>query len=417
MAAYGRTNRAASKTALVAILWAVAIFAATPLCAEPQPTPGLTGDVSTPLNDFGLRLLHALTDGGGKNVMVSPLSVSLALAMTYNGAAGDTRIAIAKTLGAASLTDEAFNRNNRSLLDAIEKADPAVRMEVANALWTQSGFPINPDFLKLNRDFYDASVESLDFMSNPQNAVDTINAWVNENTHAKIPKILSDVSRATVVVLTDAVYFKGHWSVPFDVKMTETRTFHLQSGAMVKAPMMIQTGEYPYFENDVFQAIRLSYGNGRFVMYVFLPRKPGGLPDLLRALDQPHWREWTGKLGERKGRIVLPKFESTYSQRLDDALKSMGMDIAFHEKADFSRIHPPPPPLLISEVEHKTYVKVDEEGTEAAAATSVGIVALSVLVRPPPFEMVVDHPFFCAIAEQQSGALLFGGVVTDPTQR
>jgi serpin B len=191
----------------------------------------------------------------------------------------------------------------------------------------------------------------------------------------------------------------------------------LQSGANVNAPMMIQTGEYPYFENDVFQAIRLSYGNGRFAMYVFLPRKPGGLPDLLRALDQPHWSEWTGKLVERKGRIVLPKFESTYSQRLDDALESMGMDIAFNEKADFSRIHPPPPPLLISEVEHKTYVKVDEEGTEAAAATSVSVIAMSVVASPPPFEMVVDHPFFCAIAEQQSGAFLFGGVVTDPTQR
>jgi len=137
----------------------------------------------------------------------------------------------------------------------------------------------------------------------------------------------------------------------------------------------------------------------------------------MRTLDQPHWSEWTGKLGERRGRIILPKFESTYSQRLDDALESMGIDIAFHEHADFSRIHPPPPPLRITEVEHKTFIKVDEEGTEAAAATSVGIVAMAVVVSPPPFEMVVDHPFFCAIVERQSEALLFAGVVTDPTQR
>jgi len=187
-------------------------------------------DVSTPINDFGLRLLRTLTDGSGKNVVVSPLSVSLALAMTCNGAAGDTRTSIAKTLGAESLTDEAINRNSRLLLDMVEKADPEAQMEVANALWTQSGFPIDPDFLKLNRDYYDASVESLDFEGNPRNAANTINAWVNDKTHAKIPEILRDVSRETVVVLTDAVYFKGRWSMPFDKNKTETRTFHLRGG-------------------------------------------------------------------------------------------------------------------------------------------------------------------------------------------
>jgi len=417
MAASGRTNRAALGAALVAILCAGMISGATPRSAEAQPAPGQTADVSTPVNDFGFRLLRTLTDGSGRNVIVSPLSVSLALAMTYNGAAGDTRTAIAKTLGAASLTDETFNRNNQSLLETIGKADPAVQMEVANALWAQSGFPISPDFLRLNQNFYEASVESLDFAGNPQSAVDTINAWVSKKTHAKIPKIIKEASRQTVLILTDAVYFKGRWTVPFDKKKTEPRTFHLPSGGSVSTPMMIQTGRYPYFENNDFQAIRLSYGKDRFAMYVFLPRKPGALPDFLRSLDESHWNQWTRKLFQRKGRIVLPKFESTYSQRLNDALESMGMDIAFGRSADFSRIHPPPPPLLINDVEHKTYVKVDEEGTEAAAATSVGIVAMAVAVGPPPFEMVVDHPFFCAIAERQSGALLFGGVVTDPTQR
>jgi serine protease inhibitor len=417
MAANDSAKRAALRTALIAILWAATMFAAPPR-AKAQPAPELTGDVSTPINDFGLRLLRTLTDGAGKNVIVSPLSVSLALAMTYNGAAGDTRIAIAKTLGAASLTDEAYNRNNRALLDTIGKTDPAVQIDVANALWTQSGFAINPDFLKLNHDFYDASVEGLDFERDPQDAVNTINAWVNDKTHAKIRTILKEVEPTTRVVLTDAVYFKGRWTFPFDAKKTEPRIFHLQSGDSVTAPMMIRTGEYLYFENDAFQAIRLSYGNDRFAMYVFLPRKAGGLPDLLRTLDQPHWREWSSKLAKCEGRIVLPKFESTYSQRLDDVLKSMGMAIAFHESADFSRIHPPPPPLLISEVEHKTYVKVDEEGTEAAAATAI-VTGLVSAIQPAParFEMVVDHPFFCAIAEAQSGALLFAGVVTDPTQR
>src|SRR5712692_5842684 len=202
------------------ILWAAVIFAATLQCAQAQPPPEVTMDVSTPINDFGLRLLRTLTDGSGKDVVVSPLSVSLALAMTCNGAAGDTRTSIAKTLGAESLTDEAINRNSRLLLDMVEKADPEAQMEVANALWTQSGFPINPDFLKLNRDYYDASVESLDFEGNPRNAANTINAWVNDKTHA-----------------------------------------HLRGGNSVSAPMMIETDSFPYFEDDIFQAIRLPYGN------------------------------------------------------------------------------------------------------------------------------------------------------------
>jgi len=183
----------------------------------------------------------------------------------------------------------------------------------------------------------------------------------------------------------------------------------------VNAPMMTRNGSYPYFENDAYQALRLPYGNDRFAMYVFLPRKPGGLPGLLRKFDATHWSRMTARLEDRKGEIVLPRFESTYREKLNDALGSMGMRVAFSERADFSRIHRPPPPLAISDVEHKTYIKVDEEGTEAAAATSVGIVAMAIREEPPPFEMVVDHPFFCAVTERQSGALLFAGVVTDPT--
>lgn len=407
-----------SRINLVAMLFAMTILAVTHLSAQAQPMPELVPDLSIPINDFGFRLLRTLTDGNGENVIVSPLSVSLALAMTYNGAAGETRTAIAKTLGAASITEETFNRNNRTLLDAIEQADPATQIEIANALWAQTGFAVRPDFLKVNQDFYRASVHSLDFMGNPQGAANTINGWVNEQTHAKIPKIVDQVTPATVLVLTDAVYFKGRWMIPFDQKETRPRTFHLHGGATVQAPMMIQNDKYPYFGNDAYQAIRLPYGKNRFAMYIFLPRKPDGLPDLLHKLDGANWNKMIGRLVRTDGEITLPKFESSYGQRLNDALISLGMGIAFHDKANFSRIHAAPPPLFISDVEHKTYVKVDEEGTEAAAATSVGI-ALSMVSggEPAPFEMIVDHPFFCAITEQQSGALLFAGVVTDPTQR
>ena len=358
-----------------------------------------------------------MKSGGGENVIISPLSVSLALAMAYNGAASDTKTAMAKTLAVPSGSDLDFNRANHDLLRVIEKADPSVRMEIANALWARSEFTINPEFLKLSRDSYDAPVESLDFEKAPQKAADTINAWVNKNTHGKIPKIIRRGDPATRLMITDAVYFKGRWTIPFDKKATETRAFHLQGGGSVKAPMMVQNGDYPYFESDGFQAIRLSYGNKRFAMYVFLPRDKAGLSGFLESLDQPHWTEWTSKLFNRKGRIILPKLESSWGKSLNDALKTMGMATAFDpDQADFSRIHPVPPRLFINDVEHKTYVKVDEEGTEAAAVTSVGIAASAVRVSPPPFEMIVDRPFFCAIVERRSGALLFAGVVTDPTR-
>ena len=407
-----------------------AVFAAT-LCAwlgsasvarcdDPQPALP-TSTFSTALNDFGFRLLGTLASGSGGNVIISPYSVSLALAMTYNGAAGDTKAAMARTLAISAMSSEQVNSDCLKMIDAVEKADPSVQMETANALWAQSGFPINPDFLKVSHDFFAAPVQSLDFSANPNGAADTINAWVSRSTHGKIPTIVKSPDRNTRLILTEAVYFKGRWQRPFTKSATQPRAFHLQgaSGGDIQVPMMAQRGEYPYFDTDAYQAIALPYGNTRFRMYVFLPRGKSSLSDLVRSLDESHWREWTGKLSSREGKIVLPKFETTYAKQLNDALKAMGMKVAFEAgNADFSLIHPPPPPLFINDVEHKTYVKVDEEGTEAAAATSVGISAMAVAInKPPPFEMVVDHPFFFAIAERDTQAILFAGLVTDPTSK
>lgn len=369
------------------------------------------------LNEFGFRVLRTLADGASDNVMVSPLSVSLALAMTYNGAAGGTQTAMAETLGLASLDDEAINRGNRDLVAAIAKADPAVEIAIANALWLQAGFTINPAFIGLTRDFYGATANSVDFSTDPQAAANAINEWVNKNTKGRIPTIINRPDPSTRLILTDAVYFKGRWKRPFDPKKTHPREFHLTSGASAEAPMMDQAGKYPYFETDAFQAIRLVYGNGNYSMYLMLPRDPKGLPDLVKSLSGQRWNEWKAKFAQREGRIVLPKFESKWGRQLNAMLKTMGMAVAFDpERADFSRINTPPPRLFIDDVEHKTWIKVDEEGTEAAAATSVGM-ALALAQKPePPFEMIVDHPFFLAIAEQQSGAILFTGMVTDPTR-
>jgi serpin B len=415
----GRSRR--RRAALVVILLAVLCASAARGGESHETCETSASSVSSAIDEFGFRLLHTLTDGRGGNVIISPLSVSLALAMTYNGAARDTRTAMAKTLGVESSGEDAyhFNRCNHEMLDTLQKADAAVQMEIANALWTQADFPINPNFLKVSRDFYAAPAEGLDFERDPLKAADTINTWVNRNTHGKIPTIIARAERNTRLILTDAVYFKGRWTRPFDKSATRPKTFRLLDRRSVQAPMMTQSGEYQYFESDAFQAIRLPYGNTRFVMYIFLPRSIDGLPELLGSLDGRRWREWIGKLTERKGTIVLPRFESKYAQQLNQSLKRIGIATAFDPaRADFSRIHPIPPRLFINDVEHKTYVKVDEEGTEASAATSVsiGVAMVQSFPKPAPFEMVVDHPFFVAIAEQRSGVLLFAGVVTDPTR-
>ena len=380
----------------------------------PAPDPSVTSRVSSATDDFGFRLLNALAKDPTQNTIISPLGVATAFAMAYNGAASDTKTEMAKTLALGSLSDEDINRANHYLMHTLAEADPAVQTEIANALWVQKDFPINPDFRTVCESFYDASAASLDFVGDPTGAAAAINSWVDKNTHHRIPVLVAGIRPDTRPMLTDAVYFKGRWSSPFKKAQTRPRPFHLLSGDSRQTAMMDQSGTYAYFENQSFQAVRLPYGNQRYAMYVFIPRKAAGLPDFIRSLDETHWTQWTSQFARRSGQIVIPKFETTYSKQLNDALKEMGMRLAFDDRrADFSRIHPY---LFISDVEHKTWVKVDEQGTEAAAATSIRVSVAAVAVAPmPSFVMIVDHPFFFAITEQQSGALLFAGVVMDPT--
>ena len=383
--------------------------------AEEAPT----ATVAVAANDFGFRLLHALNaNGTATNLIVSPLSVSQALTMTYNGARGNTKTAMARTLGIGAIDVSQLNASNRQLLEALRKADPDARLEIANALWLQKDLAVNPGFVALNKDYYGADVRSLDFAGDPQRAVEIINAWVSRNTQGKIPSIVDRLETDTALVLTDAVYFKGGWSEVFDPQESKPRAFFGPDGKSASTPMMEQDGSYSYLETNDFQGIRLPYGNGQFAMYVFLPRAKNGLRKLLKSLDMSHWEEWTKKFASSSGTIVLPEFEVRYGEKLNAVLEAMGMGVAFNkEEADFSGITPSP--VFISDVEHKTYVKVDEQGTEAAASTAVVMQLLSkrTIVGSKSFSMVVDHPFVFAIAERETGAILFVGTVADPNRR
>jgi serpin B len=290
-----------------------------------------------------------------------------------------------------------------------------VQIAIANAMWAQKGFKPAANFVKTGRIYYGAPIRSLDFENNPDGAAAVINRWVDKATKGRIPTIIEKPAPSTRLVLTDAVYFKGKWSWPFPRAATAPHDFHTMGGEVIKTPMMRLEHGFDYLANDDFQAVRLPYGNQRFVMSILLPHKQNGLADLLSKLGQLRWHQWTGELRNQRGTVVLPKFTLIYKASLNDALKQMGMGVAFSDDADFSGIHPPPPPLALSDVEHRTFIKVEETGTEAAAATSASVVAMAAVMRvPPPFEMVVDHPFFFAITERKSGAMLFAGAVTNP---
>lgn len=360
---------------------------------------------------FGLKLFWQLwQQNGAKNTLISPSSVALALGMAYNGASGTTQQAMAAALELQDMSLEDLNQANAGLMSALENADPDVKLAIANSLWGKQDFSFNADFLQRNQDFYNAEITTLDF-SNP-NAVTQINAWVNDRTRGKIPTIVDQIDPNLVLFLINAVYFKGSWAKAFDVTATIDRPFHRLDGTAKPQPMMVQQGQYRYAETDRFQAVSLPYGNKRFSLYIFLPRPESSLSEFQSALTPENWEAWMTQFALRSGSIEIPRFTFEYSHHLNDALEAMGMAVAFSNEADFA--HLSDTPTAISDVQHKTFIEVNEAGTEAAAVTSVGIRVLSVRPVEPPFELRVDRPFFLAIRDDQIGTLLFLGSVVDP---
>jgi serine protease inhibitor len=410
---------------LILGLWGCVDADGGAVVSDPNVQPSINSPVGSPMvqtpassvdpilvsanTKFGLKLLaQLLKEGGDRNLMISPSSVAIALSMTYNGANGETQKAIAQTLELQGMSLDAANQANLALSDSLKKADPKVKLAIANSLWGKQGFAFKPDFLERNQQFYQAEVANLDF-SSPA-AATRINDWVKANTEGKIPSIVQEIDPNQVLFLVNAVYFKGNWTKPFDRKLTIDRPFTLLDGGSKSVPMMAQQGSYLYAETDEFQAIGLPYGSGRLSMYVFLPK--ASLTDFTANLTAENWSDWTERFSKRRGSIQLPRFKFEYGVNLTEPLKAIGMADAFDPaKADFSGISAER--TVISQVQHKTFIEVNEEGTEAAASTSVGIATLSAPTEPP-FQMVVDRPFFAAIRDNQTGTVLFMGRVVEP---
>lgn len=342
-----------------------------------------------------------------ENLFISSPSIAAALSIVYNGAKEETREAIAQTLEVQGISIEEVNQANAALKASLEKDDNKVEVAIANSLWLNQNSSFQPDFIQKIGEYYGAKLSKMDFSD--RGAISTINNWVRQNTNSKIQQIVKDLDPQTVLIIVNAIYFKGNWSQEFDKSATQDLPFTLLDGTEKQQSLMSQSGDYPYYEQEQFQAISLPYGEGRWSFYVFLPKK--GLKSFYENLTAENWDNWMKEFRSLPGSIVLPRFKLEYDVSLKDTLKALGMEVAFDpNRADFSGMTSEQ--TFVNGVRHKTFVEVNEEGTEAAAATSVGIVATS--VPPPPFQMTVDRPFFCAIRDNKTGTILFMGSIVDP---
>jgi len=376
---------------------------------NPLNLPLKTAEVITADNSFGFDLYRKLSAAAETNVnlMISPLSVSQALAMTYNGAAGETKVAMEQAMQMAGIERDELNELNRTLVNALLAHDPKVILEIANSIWYRDDYTILDDFKQRNTEYYNAEVNAMDF-SDP-GCKDVINAWVDEKTHGRIEEIVKEIKPESFMFLINAIYFKGIWKFEFAKKDTREQPFYLQDGTSVNVDMMNRKITANCLSNDLFSSIELPYGKGNWRMFLFLPESGKTLKDIEDQLTSENWNLWMTQYKEITDlELYLPRFKFAYEESLKNALAAMGMEVAFTEAADFSGILPGGG-LMISDVKHKTFVEVNEEGTEAAAVTSVEIVLTSMGEY-----LSFNRPFLFAIAEKSSGAVLFLGKLMNP---
>lgn len=361
-------------------------------------------------NAFGIGLFKEMaTENQDSNIFISPVSVALALAMTYNGAAYSTKDAMESTLKLEDLTTDQINEAYKNLMNKLINADPDVLLEIANSIWYEQTFSVKQTFFDINKTYYNAQVRPLDF-ADPA-SVDTINQWVAQNTNEKITKIIGQIADDMVMYLINAIYFKGTWKYTFDEAQTSDRPFFLSENNSKQAAFMHIEEYFDYADLNKFEALKIPYGNEDYTMVVIKPKSGSDVSDIIKALSAEQWDNWMNEFSSRETMLYLPKFKFEYEQELNDLLKSMGMEIAFNKTlADFSNINDSAQ-LYIDKVKHKTYIEVNEEGTEAAAVTSVQVGVTSV-GNNVFFD--ANKPFLFAIMEEETGAIVFMGRMMNP---
>ncbi len=405
------------KTKLVVILLGLIFFSggcSHSIVPNPLPADIVMTQKSLSLvsagNSFTFNLLNKIPNSQGHNVMVSPLSISLAFSMALNGADGTTKSAIIEALGLKGLSVDEINQIYSDLITALKKADPNVVMNIANSIWIRKAYPVLESFIAVNKTYFNARVQSLDF---DQSALSTINGWVNENTNGKIPRILDQISANEIMFLINAIYFYGKWEVQFEKANTQSGPFTPGSGSTANVPYMKIKENYGYTEQSGYRAMKMPYGRGKFGMVMLLPDIGKSADQLMSQLDPTVWANLKSALAiKNKVDVWLPRFKFSWESDLNDILSSLGMTVAFSpNEANFSKINATDQ-LYITKVKHKTYIDVNEEGTEAAAVTSIGIGVTS--VGPSGAEFHATRPFLFFITEEDTGAILFAGKVENP---
>lgn len=364
-------------------------------------------------NAFGFDFFRKAIEVSGSeaNMMVSPLSVSMALGMTRNGASGNTLEAMTNTLGFDGMSETEINESYKYILSSFTALDPKVKLQIANSIWYSSVFSVEQPFILTNQQYFDASVTSLDFSS--PTAADMINTWVKEKTNELIPKIIDEIPDGAVMYLVNAIYFKGQWKYQFEAKNTSQKPFFLDDGSGIQVPAMTQHSSFQYFKGTGFEALELPYNQGNYSMTILLPETGKTVNDIIPQLSHENWNIWSRQFTDRDIQLQLPKFKYEYEEKqMKPILSDMGMGVAFSDNADFTRINREGG-LYISRVLHKTYIETHEEGSEAAAVTAVEISYTSAGPDQPYF-FTINRPFIYFIQEKSTGTILFIGTVMNP---
>lgn len=363
-------------------------------------------------NSFAFDIFRKIMENAdaSENIVFSPLSISYALSMTLNGANGETRQAMLEALRTNGITPDEINSSFSDLTDALLTVDKRVLMTIANSVWTENDFAVKKSFIDILTNYYDAESQSFDI--NDATAPSKINAWIENKTNGLIKDMISKLNDNTVMLLINAIYFKGKWNSQFDADETAQKPFYKPAGSSVSVSMMKQKSDFQVYDGDGFILGEFPYGQGNFVMDIILPDAQNGVTALLPSITNDAFNGWTGQLAEHEVNLSLPRFKYGFKIQLKDILSDMGMGIAFTDGADFTNIATAPP-LLINDVTHQAFIETNEEGTEAAAATIVDIGTTS--IGPTPVAFNADHSFIYIIREITTNSVIFMGRVADPT--
>jgi len=394
---------------------------------EPEPDPVVI-DPAKPIeitvrqgykvdadNCFSFKIFKEVSALNGENTFFSPLSLNLALGMLYNGASGDTRTEMAEAMGMGDFTETEINEYYQKMSRALLEIDPLTKISIANSIWYRDGFPVKKSFFDINQTYFDAMVKALNFSS--PDAAEIINKWCAEKTNDRIKEIIQNpIDDLSVMFLINALYFKSKWQSEFDKKQTKQDDFTLTDNRKIKANMMEQTAAFPYYADQYLQCVEMPYGNDAFSMIAILPKDGTNIEQLIDYLDNTKWQQILANLFPRKIWLKLPRFKIECEMPLNDPVKNTGMQRIFvPHVAEFEHITDVTD-LFVSYIKQKTFVEVNEEGTEAAAVTVIGIEATSVGPGPGPIQFFANRPFLYLIKEKSTSAILFIGRMDEPKE-